>query len=535
MIGATSQRSGQRGIHLPLAIALVLFAWLAIDNHHYWHEARFLFATTNFTNDAIFDGVFNPHQVGNEIDELESGGFYSAKFLHIVYLDALFQIVEPAEGGWGVAVGLSFLLILLSGWLIAGTVSLVGAGDVGRLPIFILFLCLPVTAYLAGKLLSEVTALVFVAAGFSTLFLAKYPGRTKFLIAVLATALCIALTASSRLDMVICFPAFLLGWLASCPQPELKGRIAKAAALSLVLAVPLYLAAITLFGIELPAVAHYFGDFIELQPKSLPMSALGVASFGGAMYLLAMFSLRGFGRTEKFAAIWFGLTFFPMLVLSANYVVEPRYLTASVLPLLALAAAALTKIPTGRMPTALLAMVATIAVLLGNKLVLLTMPYELDRSALAATISEIERTEEDPVILIPWSYTDFNWLSVMMPDRNIFNVHAPAGDGTNLSPEWRLRLQAWYGHRWLEGPSGLDQLLANGKTAHYIGWRWYPPAENLAAMGRRIRVTSIPKIIENLGLQDHREESWLWGTDLLEDQPSIRTGQYEAYLTTASR
>ena len=89
----------QSTYRLYLAAAAVAGTLLiALDGLHYWHDVRFLFATTQFPFPEVLAGAFNPQQSWSEVDELASGGFYSAKILHLWLLGTrLLVIAECVE------------------------------------------------------------------------------------------------------------------------------------------------------------------------------------------------------------------------------------------------------------------------------------------------------------------------------------------------------------------------------------------------------------------------------------------------------
>ena len=78
----------------------VLTAIISFDGLHYWHDARFLYLTCNFSMKEILAGVFNPHQVGYGIDEASTAGFHYAKILHLSLLKGLFQWIRRLKVVW---------------------------------------------------------------------------------------------------------------------------------------------------------------------------------------------------------------------------------------------------------------------------------------------------------------------------------------------------------------------------------------------------------------------------------------------------
>ena len=514
---------------LPCLLALAGFSWLVFDGHHYWHEARFLYAVENFSMEDLLAGKFNPHQIGGEIDFSSAGGFYATKCLHLLLLKSLFYSVAPGNGGFVIATVVSFLAVLS---VVVITANLFRNIDRSQFNWGVLVGCMlltPLVAYLAGKLLSEVTALFFAAASIYVFLLGIQQSGFKRLLALLSAASLIAFTAFARLDMVLCFVAFAVAAGVFNPLPVGRRAVISASMLTLVGSGAMMLVIALLLPINLATVVRYFEAYVDLTPKSQLMSAFGFLSFGGLIYIPALFGMFSRSQYSRFIICWYLMTVIPMLLISSNYMVEPRYLTVSLIPFVGLAALGFSKIkhavwPTGR--TAWKGLMITV-VGLCNLGLLSLMPYELDRRALLHAAEEIYLQDEDAVILLPWAYTDYHFLQVMKPDRQIYTVNAPDGDINSLSVGWRRQIESWYGKRFLADPVALKDLVAN-KSVFYVGWKHYPPIEKVLSLGALLGVD----LADRLSFMNHQEQSWVWEDPQFHLEHTNTHGQYFVYAVS---
>ncbi|MGH7630826.1 MAG: hypothetical protein ACREOF_15865 [Gemmatimonadales bacterium] len=518
---------------LVFTVLAVGTLWLATDGRQYWHDARFAYGCAEFSLPQLLAGVFNPHQAWGPIDEASSAGFYQAKPLHFALLCSLFQWLPRGVGGFEAVVALSVLWVGLA--VLAGYWSfrqIFGDERRARFATACLLLA-PVTPYLAGKLLAEATSLLP-----ATLAVGMFAGAMRAGGAVAGRAVVggflLALAALARLDSIVGPVSFLvvavvIGW-------RDRPRAFRVGLLGCATFALIYLAAAAVVGVRFANLRAYFEAFTGSAAKPLATSLLAIVTTGALVFVLAAFGLRSRDRSTRLFTLWAVLVWAPMIALTSAYSVEPRYLVAGLLPLAGLGALGLEvlaeRVPRLlRTPTGLAA--ATLVALGLNAAAVALMPYELDRPALVRAVGVIERSGPGTRILVPWAYTDFNFLQAVLPAAEIYCVHSPE---TEARPEyvdaWRARFRSWYGERYLTEPDRLRAFLATGPV-YYLGWETYPPLANARAMAEAVGFRSVSERLGDLArrkLQNHLEESWIWRSkDLLVLEPAGRVGQYRYF------
>lgn len=516
------------------ALALLGTLALSLDGLHYWHDVRFLFATTRFSLSDLLQGQFNPHQSWGPMDLEGSAGFYAAKVLHLSLLKALFAAVPPEPGGLKLAVGLSVLAMLSAaaggGILIRRMTGDPRLGWLGTVSI----LLMPVTPYLAGKLLAEVTSLALVAWALAVLWPALGgEGRRSPTIATLLAGALLSAAALCRLDSLFGAAAFLLAAISLAEGAQARARAVKLAGAVSAIVTLLYVPALALLGVSLGDLFSYLAELVGAPAKPLLMSVLAVASFGGVLYpIAALAALSRRRNLARFFLLWWALAWLPSVALTSAFMVEPRYLIQGLLPLAGLVVLGLEALFLRLHPSRLLpvAGAALLVILAANLLTIQLMPYELDRPALLRAVDEIERRSPGAAILVPWAYTDFNFLYVMRSAAPVYNVHSPRGleAPDSIVEAWQERYRGWYGTRYLAGPAELQPVLDRGPV-YYLGWHRYPPLEFAERTADRLRLAALAERLRSIPLIDHLETSWLSASPNLRLELEGRMGQYEYY------
>ena len=183
---------------------------VALDGNHYWHDIRFAYAATEFSLADVFAGVFNPHQAWTVSNELSASGFYVSKMLHLALLSELFDAVNPAAGGFNLAVVLSVLVMLCVVVLAyAFYIKLFRKSKIALFAIVCVLLA-PIVPYLTGKLLSENTSLLFAVASLVLMMSANKVVAGKSVLLAISSGLLLAMAGMARLDSVIGPIGFLL-------------------------------------------------------------------------------------------------------------------------------------------------------------------------------------------------------------------------------------------------------------------------------------------------------------------------------------
>jgi hypothetical protein len=524
---------GDKRPYWLLCIGLMVALYLAIDGKHHWHEVRFLYATSQFSMDQILSGVFNPEQAGGIIDEIGSGGFYAGKMLHLWLLKTLFRQFDPAEGGFSIAVGLSMFLVACSVVVAYGIFRRLFSDHRKAVLATACVLLMPITPYLAGKLLSEVTAMFFVSISiWSFLRLNADQGKSFFPMAIVG-GLFLLLAGLSRIDSVVSFGGLWAALLIVAKTRKERCQILYSGFCSVAIFVLGYIAVIALIGIKAEHLARYFVAFVSGEQKPAFMSLVGIATFGGVVYLFALKGLLS-RKIEHvpLLAIWLATCGGLALLVTYNYMVEPRYLVNTILPLAGLAAIGIDVIlkRVGLMNGRLLTAGAVVIISLINIPSIRLMPYELDRPSLVAAVEKITEQDSKATILVPWAYTDFHFLRVMKPELkdNLYNVNSDNGELTPVESLWQQRFRKWYGKNYLIDPAGLDTLVADGPT-YYVGWKRYPPVEQLSQFVGYLGSSKLLALFEGIRLRNHLAASWIWNNENYSLIMAGKVGQYEYY------
>lgn len=523
------------GLWFIAAFLIVGELFVALDGYHYWHDVRFAYAATEFSLTEVFAGIYNPHQAWTVSNEVSSSGFYVSKMLHIALLSSLFTVVDPDAGGFYVAVVLSVLLMIFTVVIAYIFYTQLLRSKKIALYAIVCVLLAPIVPYLAGKMLSESTSLLFVLISLMFMVGANKSVAGKSVLLAVGSGLLLALAGLTRLDSLF-GPIGFFAALVIFPLHDVdRSALFKNISIALATFIVVYLSVFKAAGLEVEILYDYFQVFVNAGQKSVLMSLMGIATFAGMVYILAfsgLFSKQT--QVVRFLMLWLTITALPSLIITWNYMVEPRYLIQSLLPLCALAALGVDNIANyfsvkGKNIIAL--SLAFIMITMGlNYLFVRLMPYELDRPAMLTAIATIKELDSNANILVPWSYTDYNFLRLVSPDTKIFNVNSLVDSSLDKSieTEWYTRFQRWYGEQYIVEHGKVDELLINAPV-FYLGWRVYPPVQNIHDFATAIGWDGLVATLNDLQMTDHRKESWLWGSPEFNMLYTGRSGQYEYY------
>ena len=523
-----------------LVVISALFGAVALtgfDGNQYWHDVRFTYGAAKFGIEELADGKFNPDQLGGEIDEPASGGFYIAKILHIILIKGIFLLVPPHEGGF-----------VVCAWALIGVFYLTVLGSYvfyqhmlhdDRLALFstICLVLAPISGYLAGKVLAETLSLFLLTGGLTLVVIGLDKTGRRWAIWALFGGILLLGATLARVDILISVVGFLLALL-------LVGNAEQRARLLIMLTVGAaswlvaYAFFVSLFGGGIEKLAAYFLSFVQSERKNVLMSIVGVLTFGGIVYILG---LVGAFHTEKrrwgIFAIWFGISAGISIAITQNFMVEPRYLVPGLLALGGCGGFGVAYV-LNRIKFRILRLGVTIVglgvVLVINWVVYGIMPYELNRFSITKAVAMINGHASDPAILIPWSYTDFHFLSMVRPDLDLYNVNSLIKEErrVEVGREWKKRLVGWYGDRYLSNDNQIDELL-DKQDVFYLGWGKYPPLDKAMSLAKRIGMTGIAGTLARLPMKNHLGESWLWHSSHYELSLVGETGQYRYYRVKA--
>lgn len=504
-----------------------------IDGNQYWHDVRFTYGAAEFGIEELAAGKFNPDQLGGKIDEPASGGFYIAKILHILLIKGVFMLAPPHEGGFvacaWVLIGVFYLTVLCS------YVFYHHMLHDDRLALFstICLVLAPISGYLTGKLLAETLSLLLLTSGLTLLVIGLDKTGRKWAIWALSGGILLLGATLARVDIVISIVGLILALL-------LVGNVKQRTRLLIMLTVgaTLWLGAYVFFvsmvggGVE--KLADYFLSFVRSDRKNVLMSIVGVLTFGGIVYIPAL--VGAFDKEKRrwgVFAIWFGLSGGISIAITQNFMVEPRYLVPALLALGGCGgvgvAFVLNRIK-HRMLRQGFAIAGLGAGLVINWIVYGIMPYELNRFSITKAVAMIKELAGDPAILIPWSYTDFHYLSMVRPDLDLYNVNSLIREErrAEVGSEWKKRLVGWYGNRYLNNDKQIEKLL-DKKDVFYLGWGKYPPLDKAMGLAKRSGMKGVAEALARLPMKNHLAESWLWHSSNYELSPAGEAGQYRYY------
>jgi hypothetical protein len=529
----TSRYQSAYPVWITVVILVLFELYIALDGKHYWHDIRFIYAASQFSLSDIFTGTFNPHQAWTISNEESAAGFYGTKMLHIVLLKLLFTSIAPGSGGLTLGIALSTLMMACTILLIYYFYSrLFGSKSVATFGVICVLLA-PITPYLTGKFLSENSSMFFVAISLALMVTANNIAQRKSILLAISCGVFLAFAGLTRLDSLFGPAGFFIASTALPLNQGSRTAVFRNVLIATATFITVYISLVSVSDVNIAYFSDYLWAFISAGQKSVLMSVIGIATFGGAVYLIAfngLFSERK--RVVRFLALWCLVTVLPVLLITWNYMVEPRYLVQGLLPLCGLGALGIDRL-TGNFDRkwVKISVATALLVIMGTNYVLVQlMPYELDRPAILKAVSSIREMDPDASILVPWSYTDYNFLRIMEPDARIFNVNSDVSSPFNkqITKEWEARFRSWYGDQYISEWHQLDELLTSGPV-YYLAWRMYPPVQSILDISRTIGWTYLADILENLQLRDHRKESWVWGLNGLDIQYSGRSGQYEYY------
>ena len=527
--------------HLPVFLAILLLAtlWLALDGKYYWHDIRFLYAASNFSLDEIMAGVFNPHQAWSHIDEISTAGFYASKYLHIILIKGLLSMTADPSAGMQAGTYLSVLLVTVTVAIAFHLYDRILGSRRQALFAVASLLLAPVIPYMAGKLISEVPSLLITVIALLLLMKSlSSPGGRGVLLAC-AAGVVLMIAGLIRLDSLFGPAGFCIAAIAVPLVNSSRRDAVRTAVVAFVICAAGYIIVAELAGISFEGYYRYFLEFATAGQKSVLMSLLGIGTFGGGVYLLAVAGLVGRRHSAAgFLAVWLLITGGIVILICSRYMVEPRYLVQAVLPLAGLGGlgmeALYARVDFSRRGRLLAATGLLLAVLGANAIMVRLMPYELDRPALLEAVREIRSKDVNAYILVPWAYTDFHFLRLVLPDARIFNVNMtrPYTGGPELLADWKKRYASWYGDRYVAGTARIHDMLTES-SVYYLGWRTYPPLQDVRNFSRYIGLDSLDELLGQLGLLNHLEQSAVWDAPDLHLTPEGRSGQYEIFRVQA--
>jgi hypothetical protein len=514
-----------------LAIALL---WLSIDGNLYWHDIRFSYAASHFSMSEILSGIFNPHQIGGDIDETSASGFYLSKVLHVWLIQQLYKWRMPSEGGFFLSTWLSVIYLGLSLFFSYWLYKRLFQNERRAWFAIYCFMLIPVTGYLAGKILAEALAHLMIIISISSFVAAIDARREKVFWLISGSGIFLTLAALSRLDVLFCLLGFITAYIFCAETKKKRKKIVQFGIILLAFFAIAYMGTIYYIGGEINDLIQYFKKFIGIGIKSNMMSVIGILTFGGAIYFFSLSAiLSPHKKKALFFAIWFFVSSGLVVLITHKYMVEPRYLFVGILPLCGLGALGVEvlwkKLTRKPYKFAIIGSLVTLILAL-NTVTMRIMPYELNSSSMINAIDNIIKLSGKPAILIPWFYTDFHFIRMMKPNLKIYNVNSPRRDGIlfTLDKRWQERLNYWHKDAYIDSVSELNKILTS-RPVFYLGWEKYPPVENTVKMLKLLRLYRLSSLIDQIPLTNHLAESWIWDSKAYQFELAGKCSQYKYY------
>lgn len=524
-----------RTYKIAIISAIVLSTSLiSIDGKSYWHEIRFTYAVSNYDLGQILSGVFNPHQLGAEINQVSAGGFYLSKILHLAILRSIFLAVDSNDIAFKACIVISELFIALMALVVFYLFKELLPDKNHKYFAVAAFMLTPLTPYLSGKILSEVPGLLFV--GISILSQLKYNTKRneKKYYLLIISSLFLLLTMMSRLDMILIFIGLQIALLLTQTEEKIGIRYLKTGIIVFLLSGVVYLTFLCIVKPGITGLYEYFIAFYYANSKPVLMSISSIILSMGPMLVIGLVSIFSKNRKEfMLFFMWLILSVFPIAYISSSYMIEPRYLVNGLLPFIGLSVLGIDAINIwikNKTYRRNILAISICFILLLNIIIIRLMPYEIDRYAIKKAYNATIENDPEGVILIPWAYTDYHYLSMIYNNKNILNVNSIVRNGEviKLSKQWKSKLRELYGDRWLHNSDKLKKII-NNKPVFYMGWTVYPPFQFANQILRYLGLIKIKKKIDKISLMNHLTQSWLWNKKDYLFEPVRSVGIYRIF------
>jgi hypothetical protein len=516
-----------------LLIALFIYLFLGNDDHHHWHEWRYLYSAANYSIEELRQGTFDPGPPPERSAD-EVGAWYWGQLLHESILRTA---AETLDKGLRTVTAIQWLygawipLAVLFGFLALRRLRL----GVDETQVAALTLLSPLAVYLGFKLMAEGPAVFFAAVAiWSFAAGADKHGIPQMLLWTLA-AFFTALSFLAMVYMPLLVLSFLVAWSICLGERSSVERWlgplwvgAGSVVFSLVLAELFY-------GLS-PADYFNMYGFYRTYVKSIAISLFGVLTAWSALYLLALAAFKSPQKKPRnFFLWWLIASCLPLFVFSGNYL-EARFLAVALFPLAGLSVLGLdviaqnvTKRLTGRAAGTLSWVCILLFVPLVSAISLPFMPFEMNASELRRVVTRVLAQDSAAAILIPWNYTDFHYLRFAFPDAPIFLVQSPVDERNHPVPDdkWVRRYLRIYGTAFLPDLKSLKNV--DERNMYYVGHGILPPLRNLKSLATLIGLHAVAYQIDKMNPKNHLAESWMWNNPKFLFREEMRDGNYRLY------
>jgi hypothetical protein len=498
------------------AAAFLALSWTA---HHYWDEFFYLYSSARYT----------PRQLLrlDAATDLFPQGYFSGKIGHVVLLHWLVGILGSGRIPLAILQGGAAALMLATVGAGYGVFrELLGAREARRTTLVLLFL--PLTLYLAYKLLSEVPSLLLSTLACWAFLRALRRGRRRSEALLLAAAtVALALGMLCRVTSVLTFVGLVVGLVAVRELGFPRGAVlARAAAVGL--------GALAIHAGVLQAMG---GSELRvlLLAGAVAKQAQGFERIYAFLFFLQTFAVllplalhRPWRAPVRTAGLWLLVTVLPML--SGH---EPRYYAPGLLPLAMLCAVGLDRLAS-LVPEVsrrwVWAGALGLLALVDRAALLPLMPWEVDEGSLTRVVQEISRRHPQATILVPWA-SDYCFLRYRFPGL-------PVRLAMSALPASRYPSQGHWGsiapidQRWAGAALYVGSMATLARTPapwYYVSWSYNPVMLQVRTLLEDVDIHALGDP-HRTGWHDHRAGSWIWTDARLAHREIGGVGQYEVFL-----
>jgi hypothetical protein len=495
-----------------VAAAFLVLGW---SSHRYWDEFFYLFSAARFTPRELM-------RLDAAVDLFPSG-YFSGKIGHVALLHALSALTGPGLPALLAIEGTYAAMVLATAAAALGLYRELLAPSAARRAA-VVFLFLPVTLYLAYKLLSEVPSLLLATLScwaFLRSFRESLPRR-----APLATAAGLALAAAMlcRVTAAVGFAGLSAGLLVAGEGRFRPRSVLARAAFVAALALAVQGAVLRLLGGSELRLLH-LAQAVAASTRAFERVTAFVLFLGASALVMPFAARRPWPPSLRLAWVWLAVTILPYL---AGH--EPRYYAAALLPLAMVAAVGLERCA-ARAPRPAWAWAGGIAGLaLANRLLVLPiMPSEVDQGILARLVGGLAQRHPQGTILVPWT-SDYCFLRFALPHARVrLAMTALPTSRYHGHGRWGplpLRDQQWAGTAGYVGTRRVLNRFA--EPWYYVGWSYNPVMLRV----RRLLGTAGVHLLDDphrTGWHDHLTGSWIWTDPGLLLRPVASAGQYRVF------
>ncbi len=539
---------GGKGLWLVLGLlGALLFVGLGFDGRHHWDEAFYLHTAAHVDMDVIQDTDRERHH--NE-------DFYVSRILHVYLSKAVMQWVGVGQHAIWIIGGVYTALMLLMLWPTYDLLKRLLGDSPGLKAGVWLTVFNPVFLYLAFKTLPEAPGLV--VAVLATWALVRAVGSTRWWwLWAIASAVLLATSALLKNNMTLFLPLTVLPILLLKWDKVSPWKLLLLAAGVGVLSFGVFFLMLLACGFELEqymvgvksGLVEENGSGPEEEPlASILLQYLVMHGPFYACLLLAFWSRRW--RDALFCGLW--------LVLGLGYIlyftrsIEGRYLAYSVVPMAGLIGLTVDgllrtcrestfkrgkhkgKTRPARPGLAMGAgLIAGMGILAGNVVLLPLSLYEVQADGFERALDRLdaELGEDQYVVLVPWFYTDYQYLRVAYPERSFYLVYrgwreqekTPEAEDAFVAYENR-----YYGERLLRDPAAVA-AVADGRPIVYLGFEEIHTVQNLRAAVAKQPIMDFSQQLGQMAFSNKLAFGWPWTSDAVDLTFRFQVGHYQVW------